>query len=364
MFQDSAVALLMLALVGTYAQPQLGDIDIISSNPTVLTEKIPPFVLPEASDNLEVYALPVGQGDCTIIQCPNGNLVVNDCGSSGDNRLTAKGVKAFLGNRIGKVVAIIISHSDQDHFEYLYNIAWTTTNIQQVIIGETLEAYKWKNKGKIYKWLNDFKKAEKLVVVNNGESCIGTCTVLGNFCSDPNIKFDILAANVGKTSNEKSIVMKINSAKVYFNSNILLSGDMEGDASIKIANKLNNGQLKSTIYKMSHHGASDKANKDEWLKPIAPWMAFVSSGYNFGNCRHPRCTTINRLLSLHPFFFAPPHTIYCCSDDKTEAPTQIAGFEKHIHETTPTPNMICLLKYTLATIASFTSKCLDLYRLV
>ena len=39
--------------------------------------------LKESNDLLNVYALPVGQGDCTIIQCPNGNLVVVDCGSTG-----------------------------------------------------------------------------------------------------------------------------------------------------------------------------------------------------------------------------------------------------------------------------------------
>ena len=37
--------------------------------------------LPQADDNLNIYALPVGQGDCTVIQCPrtgtgNGKGVV------------------------------------------------------------------------------------------------------------------------------------------------------------------------------------------------------------------------------------------------------------------------------------------------
>ena len=31
--------------------------------------------LPPADDNLNIYALPVGQGDCTVIQCPKTSTV-------------------------------------------------------------------------------------------------------------------------------------------------------------------------------------------------------------------------------------------------------------------------------------------------
>ena len=44
--------------------------------------------LPPPTVDLQTYAIPVGQGDCTVIQCPNGNTVVLDCGSSGGNRVT------------------------------------------------------------------------------------------------------------------------------------------------------------------------------------------------------------------------------------------------------------------------------------
>ena len=45
---------------------------------------------------------------------------------------------------------------------------------------------------------------------------------------------------------------------------MLLSGDMEGDASVQIVNQLN-GSLQSVVYKMSHHGASTLANMTGWL---------------------------------------------------------------------------------------------------
>ena len=341
MFQDSVVALLMLALVAPYTYAQLDD---IISNQTVLTvnrtEEIT-LVLPPPSGNLEIYALPVGQGDCTIIQCPNGNLVVNDCGSSGGNRVTPQQIQAFLGNRIGDVVAIFITHPDRDHFNYLYSIPWTTS-VQKVIIGATLQDYNRQSSqfAMIYNWLVNFNNAGELFTVSGGASCIGTCTVpVGlDFCNNLNINFNILAANVGTTSNQKSIVMKITSGTFT----VLSSGDMEGPASTTIAGTLQ-GQLSSVVYKMSHHGASRIANSPTWLMPIAPRVAFASSGYNFGNCRHPRCDTINRLRNLNTLVAAAPHTIYC---GNSGPPTQLPGFTQHIYETSPTSNMICFLNYT------------------
>lgn len=43
-------------------------------------------ILPPDPTYLQIYALPVGQGDCTIIQCPgSGAIIVLDCGSCGGN---------------------------------------------------------------------------------------------------------------------------------------------------------------------------------------------------------------------------------------------------------------------------------------
>ena len=38
-----------------------------------------PSSIPPPTNALQVFALPVGQGDCTVIQCPNGNIIVFDC---------------------------------------------------------------------------------------------------------------------------------------------------------------------------------------------------------------------------------------------------------------------------------------------
>jgi len=38
--------------------------------------------IPEPDGRLHIYALPVGQGDAHVIQCPSGTLSINDLGTS------------------------------------------------------------------------------------------------------------------------------------------------------------------------------------------------------------------------------------------------------------------------------------------
>ena len=183
----------------------------------------------------------------------------------------------------------------------------------------------------------------KLYTVSNGAPCTGNCAVpLGtNFCNSQNINFNILAANVGRTSNQKSIVMKTVVGQHY---SMLLPGDIEGRAATSIANTLGQ-QLQSVVYKIAHHGASTSANSLTWLAPIRPSAAFASSAYNFGNCHHPRCVAIDRILNLHTIVAAPSHDFYCGNPPR-QPPTQQNKYIKNIYETSPTPNLICLLTYT------------------
>ena len=309
------------------------------------------FATESTNSLLRVYAVPVGQGDCTFIKCPNGNIVVFDCGSSGGNRMTANEIQNFLGTSINSVVAILITHPHQDHYKYLDKIQWNNVSIRAVIIGSTCDRY-----GNLKNWLNRWNNQGKLYGIGTastlpGTRCIGNCivgngavTIDTNFCNDQNIQFDILAANVRAPLNQQSIVMKIN----YYNSwTMLLSGDMEGDASLDIANQLESG-LQSTVYKMSHHGASRLANLNAWLTFISPQFSFASSGYNFRNCRHPRCDTINRLINLGTIaMIAPPHQFYCGNPDGD--PSNYSNYRFNILETSPDPYNICLLMYWSST---------------
>jgi len=121
---------------------------------------------------------------------------------------------------------------------------------------------------------------------------------------------------------------------------ILLPGDIEGAAATAVANALGT-TLQSTVYKMAHHGASTSANQISWLTPIRPLQAFASNAYNFGNCRHPRCVTINRLLNLNSVTPATPHPLHC--GNYPAPPTPMNNFCHSMYATAPTANQLCLI---------------------
>ena len=184
----------LLGLIGTSSAQGFGNISDFATEST--------------NSLLRVYAVPVGQGDCTFIECPNGNIVVFDCGSSGGNRMTANQIQNWLGANINSVVAILITHPDRDHYNYLDQIQWNNVNIRAVIIGSTPGRY-----GNLGNWLNFWNNQGKLYGIGTaptlpGTRCIGNCivgngavTISTDFCNDPNIQFDILAANVRAPSN-------------------------------------------------------------------------------------------------------------------------------------------------------------------
>jgi beta-lactamase superfamily II metal-dependent hydrolase len=336
---------------------------LISAIPTMNSaEDMPGGKIPDPTTYVQVYALPVGQGDCTVIQCPNGNIVVVDCGSSGGTRHTPSSIENYLGNHIDKVVAIIVTHSDKDHYN---KIRWNYDSIRDVIIGGYLKDYECKSPhNDFHFWLLQlYFSKNKLRWINDGQPCIkgvkdcvvttGTDIFDTNFriCNDEEIKFDILAANVQPSEkpkpNEKSIVLKLTDTRenIYGQYwSMLLPGDIEGEAACVIASELKlGGHLQSYVYKMAHHGACSKANRPIWLQPIQPKQAFASSGFYFGNCHHPRCTTINRIKGLHTIKMEQnPHHLYCGTKDQTE----YEHTYYHIYETSPAENVECVLKYT------------------
>ena len=71
---------------------------------------------------LEVHTLPIGQGDCNIIYCPNNkDAVLFDCGSTSsrnDPRLSPKFIREKFLSSI-QHLTIMLSHGDQDHYNFL-----------------------------------------------------------------------------------------------------------------------------------------------------------------------------------------------------------------------------------------------------
>ena len=308
--------------------------------------------------------LPVGQGDCVAMYCPNGNLVMFDCGSSMREKGLTEEVKGLLMNKKVKKVTIFISHGDVDHYKYLPTVFNDLTKIDGVIIGghpkdhdgsETIK--KWMlalaQNNKCFQSCSDKLHIVKLNDLPNqqGGNWVSDNIVTKlkdmDICGNKNIRFDIIAANVGKQKNRKSIVLRVSAKK-----SMLLAGDMEGSAA-KTVTKASHNRLKSDIYQISHHGASTMANKFEWLDAVQPKEAFVSHAYK-SKYGHPRCEAIRNLISIgslltNTIYFTHTHSFTCA--ERRRKDKKYVNYDgeicHHIYSTSPANDVICMTRFYL-----------------
>merc|ERR1712126_758963 len=87
------------------------------------------------NDEIEIYTIPVGQGDGTIIKCPGeeGKITILDMGNSRnkrnflqrgiDSKILIKFLNAIAGdNWESKVDNIFLTHPDRDHISFFEDI--------------------------------------------------------------------------------------------------------------------------------------------------------------------------------------------------------------------------------------------------
>ena len=105
---------------------------------------------------LEVHAIPIGQGECTVIYCPNGkDALLFDCGSSQGNMFSAEYLKTFFDYI--DFITVLISHGHADHYKLIpdiFNDIDIVKKIKEVRVGGPKSDYSC---NKIESWLNAVK---------------------------------------------------------------------------------------------------------------------------------------------------------------------------------------------------------------
>ena len=82
---------------------------------------------PEADAGvMRITFLYSGQGDCIVIECPNGGNIVVDCGSTDySGRTSAAQLRADFAAVIGadeSIQALVVTHPDSDHYNRLASV--------------------------------------------------------------------------------------------------------------------------------------------------------------------------------------------------------------------------------------------------
>lgn len=238
-------------------------------------------------NNIKIYFVDVGQGDCTLIVTEkNKKILVDGGGSDNKNYDIGKNIilPYLLDRRINNLDYILISHFDSDHVQGLYAVL-ENIKVKNVIISKQKE-----NSENYEKFLKIAQvRGVNIIVVKAGD----------RISLDRNLYIDILWPLLNEQItenplNNNSIVAKL----VYKDFSMLFTGDIEEVAEKTILKRYssNLNVLKATVLKVAHHG-SKTSSSIKFIEAVRPKFALIGVGKTntFG---HPADVTLESLKNI------------------------------------------------------------------
>ncbi len=237
--------------------------------------------------------LDVGQGESLLVRDPTGRAMLIDGGSSDSGRPdvgTSVIVPYLQSVGVEKLDALLITHSDSDHFNGLAQVA-REVPIERVFITAPSEVT----------WNNGVTRAEEyprllaqlrasgapLQTLHGGETfALGQVKV--------RVLWPPQDLSIQAASNASSAVLRLD----YGQTSALLTGDSEADVEKALLRDTDSRRdLENvTLLKVGHHGSRTSSTL-EFLQAIKPRVALISCGrYNrFG---HPTGEVLTRLAQM------------------------------------------------------------------
>ena len=232
-------------------------------------------------NNLKIYFVDVGQGDCTYIETPLGKKMLIDGGGSDFSNFDVGKqtlVPYLLNRRVKKIDFVFISHFDSDH------VGGILTVLEEIYVEKVIIPKQFENSENYKKFLNIImEKNINVQIVLLGDKIYIEKNL---FVTILYPKEEFINENV---LNNNSMVFKLN----YNNFSILFTGDIEKIAEEDILKNINSKMLKSNILKVAHHG-SKTSTIEKFLELVSPQIALIGVGKDnsFG---HPSDEIVERL---------------------------------------------------------------------
>jgi len=201
----------------------------------------------------------VGSGQCGLLQTPEGQALLFDAGST---RQGAQQAVADLlwHRRVGKVNALVVSHGDKDHCDFIPFLSGRFA-IGQIVVPAVAqftpfaaEARQWFGQ----EGLTVHPLVERAALTGGGARCV-VLHPNARFASEPSLK-----------ENDRSLVLRCS----YHGLTLLLPGDIQSDA-IRRLNADYKDRLRADVLVMPHHGRYSDG-LDEFVAHVQPTLAVVS----------------------------------------------------------------------------------------
>lgn len=277
-----------------------------------------------AEDEMNIAFMDIGQGDCTIISCPDNEVIVLDCGTVGNLPGTGLDPMQQLVRdwADGENIDLILTHPDRDHynkvidlcnvvpavhvnniyFSRAYSDASPLGNYYVTALGGNMHIFNFPYLFEIT--LNANTHSGKRWTNNNGYNAPGapfdiplTGRVVkeGTTEDGTNWSVKIIAGNVPAfggadvQSNAASLVTLI-----QFGAEKVL---MMADSTVETMNYLRQHQAAQianvNIFQMPHHGSENNLPPANFRTLVNPFAIMISVGLFSNNFKLPRQNAIN-----------------------------------------------------------------------
>lgn len=258
--------------------------------------------IPQTQSDLKITFFDVGQGDSTLIKCPNRKHILIDAGSLsgvGSDDIRSQLIPELNSDDF-RIHTLIITHPDADHYNKIENVL-DDIPIDTVFWVGSKEDY---NKT-FWEWFDTELTADKRRLKADNFDPPNT--------PNPTIDcgkadFFILAADVQAKKSKKnatSIVVMVR----YKEFEAIFTGDATHATESVILDRYNNKWLDIDLLKVAHHGSLSTSTGQNWANILSPEVAIISAG-NRNRHGHPRQEVIERLephtkqVEIHPFISA------------------------------------------------------------
>lgn len=224
--------------------------------------------------DVRIHCIDVGNADCTLIQSPNGNVLI-DAGENDDQSTILQYLRKLDVSRLDYVVA---THPHADHIGSMSKVL-ESFEIGEFIMPEmpekimpTTEVYK-----KLLQTVSDkkinMKYAEAGRVIKLGDMTLKLLTPLDEYD-------DI---------NNMSVVVKL----TYKSVTALFTGDAEHEVEEDMLKQYGASELKANILKVGHHGSYTSSSK-AFIKAVGADYYYIpcGTGNSYG---HPSKQTMSTL---------------------------------------------------------------------
>ncbi len=242
---------------------------------SLFSEQLKPLFEPLEADGtridseFSVHFINVGQGDCTLIKTPDGNMLI-DAGENGYEKTVLDYLEA---QGVDSLKYLVATHPHSDHIGGVAEVLDAVPT--EKIIMPRLSKNNTPTTVTYEKMLTAIK--------NSGAKVIAA--KLGNEYSFSGVEFTVLAPfEQDENLNNMSVVLKLN----YSGYSFIFSGDAEKEVENQI---LKAGyDISADVYKGAHHGSST-SNSKKFVRAINPTYAVLS--YEEGNSYgHPHRETV------------------------------------------------------------------------